>query len=125
MPEHPTNPQEETYQEFGPDNAEAGAQANRDLGSPTPAGWGHAGSARHQPAPRLQRGPPAGRLPHGRPRPEGDAHWRGQSAGGCGFAFIHSTLHTWATDVCPEARGTTTAFFSGGCSQARPWPQPP
>ncbi len=33
---------------------------------------------------------------------------------GVGFAFMHSTLQTWATDVCPEARGTATAFFSGG-----------
>jgi MFS family permease len=30
-----------------------------------------------------------------------------------GFAFIHSTLQTWATEVLPEARATVVSFFAG------------
>lgn len=33
---------------------------------------------------------------------------------GLGFANLHSTLQTWATDVVPEARGTAMAFFVTG-----------
>jgi predicted MFS family arabinose efflux permease len=33
---------------------------------------------------------------------------------GSGFAFLHSTLLTWATDIVPEARGTTVALFTTG-----------
>jgi predicted MFS family arabinose efflux permease len=32
-------------------------------------------------------------------------------AGGA-YAFMHSTVQTWATDVVPEARGTATALFA-------------
>ncbi len=31
---------------------------------------------------------------------------------GVGFAFLHSTLQTWATDVAPDARATTISFFA-------------
>jgi predicted MFS family arabinose efflux permease len=31
---------------------------------------------------------------------------------GAAFAFLHSTLQTWATEVVPEARGTATALFA-------------
>ncbi len=30
---------------------------------------------------------------------------------GVGYALLHSTLQTWATDVAPEARGTAISFF--------------
>lgn len=30
---------------------------------------------------------------------------------GLGYALLHSTLQTWATDVVPEARGTAVSFF--------------
>jgi predicted MFS family arabinose efflux permease len=30
-----------------------------------------------------------------------------------GFAFMHSTLQTWATEVLPEARATVDSFFAG------------
>jgi predicted MFS family arabinose efflux permease len=30
-----------------------------------------------------------------------------------GFAFMHSTLQTWATEVLPEARATVVSFFAG------------
>lgn len=30
-----------------------------------------------------------------------------------GFAFMHSTLQTWATEVIPEARATVVSFFAG------------
>lgn len=30
---------------------------------------------------------------------------------GAAYAFIHSSLQTWATEVVPEARGTATALF--------------
>jgi predicted MFS family arabinose efflux permease len=30
-----------------------------------------------------------------------------------GFAFMHSTLQTWATEVLPEARATVISFFAG------------
>ncbi len=30
-----------------------------------------------------------------------------------GFAFMHSTLQTWATEVLPEARTTVVSFFAG------------
>jgi predicted MFS family arabinose efflux permease len=30
---------------------------------------------------------------------------------GGGFAFMHSTLQTWATEVVPEARATVISFF--------------
>jgi predicted MFS family arabinose efflux permease len=30
-----------------------------------------------------------------------------------GFAFMHSTLQTWATEVVPEARATVISFFAG------------
>lgn len=30
---------------------------------------------------------------------------------GLAFAFLHSTLQTWATEVAPEARGTAVSFF--------------
>lgn len=30
---------------------------------------------------------------------------------GVGYAFMHSTLQTWATEVAPEARGTATSLF--------------
>lgn len=30
---------------------------------------------------------------------------------GLAFAFLHSTLQTWATEVAPHARGTATSFF--------------
>ncbi len=33
---------------------------------------------------------------------------------GGAFAFLHSTLQAWATDVVPEARGTATALFVAG-----------
>jgi MFS family permease len=29
-----------------------------------------------------------------------------------GFAFMHSTLQTWATEVLPEARATVVSFFA-------------
>jgi predicted MFS family arabinose efflux permease len=31
---------------------------------------------------------------------------------GAGFAFLHSTLQAWATDVAPDARATTISFFA-------------
>ncbi len=31
---------------------------------------------------------------------------------GAAFAFLHSTLQTWITEVVPEARGTATALFA-------------
>lgn len=31
---------------------------------------------------------------------------------GAAFAFLHSTLQTWVTEVVPEARGTATALFA-------------
>jgi predicted MFS family arabinose efflux permease len=31
---------------------------------------------------------------------------------GFGFAFLHSTLQAWATEVVPEARATTISFFA-------------
>jgi len=33
---------------------------------------------------------------------------------GAAYAFMHSTLQAWATDVVPEARGTATALFVTG-----------
>lgn len=30
---------------------------------------------------------------------------------GCAYAFLHSTLQTWATETAPEARGTAISFF--------------
>jgi predicted MFS family arabinose efflux permease len=30
---------------------------------------------------------------------------------GGGFAFMHSTLQTWATEVVPEARASVISFF--------------
>ena len=30
-----------------------------------------------------------------------------------GFAFMHSTLQTWATEVLPDARATVVSFFAG------------
>jgi predicted MFS family arabinose efflux permease len=33
---------------------------------------------------------------------------------GSGFAFLHSTLLTWAPEIVPEARGTTVALFTTG-----------
>jgi predicted MFS family arabinose efflux permease len=30
-----------------------------------------------------------------------------------GFAFMHTTLQTWATEVLPEARATVVSFFAG------------
>ncbi len=33
---------------------------------------------------------------------------------GGGFAFMHSTLQTWATDVVPEARATVISLFAAG-----------
>ena len=33
---------------------------------------------------------------------------------GSAFAFLHSTMQTWATEVAPEARGTATSFFVTG-----------
>lgn len=35
---------------------------------------------------------------------------------GMAFAFLHSTLQTWATEVVPEARGTAISFFVTGVS---------
>lgn len=35
---------------------------------------------------------------------------------GMAYAFLHSTLQTWATEVAPEARGTATSFFVTGVS---------
>lgn len=35
---------------------------------------------------------------------------------GVAYAFLHSTLQTWATEVAPEARGTATSFFVAGVS---------
>lgn len=35
---------------------------------------------------------------------------------GTAYAFLHSTLQTWATEVAPEARGTAIAFFVTGVS---------
>ncbi|MDP9019210.1 MAG: MFS transporter [Actinomycetota bacterium] len=35
---------------------------------------------------------------------------------GMAFAFLHSTLQTWATEVAPEARGTAISFFVTGVS---------
>lgn len=32
---------------------------------------------------------------------------------GLGFAFLHSSIQTWATDVAPGARGTAVALFAG------------
>ena len=32
---------------------------------------------------------------------------------GC-YAFMHSTLQAWATEVAPEARATTVSFFAAG-----------
>jgi len=32
---------------------------------------------------------------------------------GFGFAFLHSSIQTWATDVAPAARGTAVALFAG------------
>jgi MFS family permease len=32
-------------------------------------------------------------------------------AGGA-YAFLHSSLQTWATEVVPDARGTATALFA-------------
>jgi MFS family permease len=32
---------------------------------------------------------------------------------GLGFAFLHSSIQTWATDVTPAARGTAVALFAG------------
>jgi predicted MFS family arabinose efflux permease len=37
----------------------------------------------------------------------------GAMLGGC-YAFLHSGLQSWATDVAPEARGTSTALFVTG-----------
>ena len=31
---------------------------------------------------------------------------------GAGFAFLHSTLQAWATEVAPDARATTISFFA-------------
>jgi predicted MFS family arabinose efflux permease len=31
---------------------------------------------------------------------------------GAAYAFLHSSLQTWATEVVPEARGTATALFA-------------
>jgi predicted MFS family arabinose efflux permease len=31
---------------------------------------------------------------------------------GGGFAFMHSTLQTWATEVVPEARATVISLFA-------------
>jgi predicted MFS family arabinose efflux permease len=31
---------------------------------------------------------------------------------GAGWAFMHSTLQTWATTIAPEARGTGVAMFA-------------
>jgi predicted MFS family arabinose efflux permease len=31
---------------------------------------------------------------------------------GGGFAFMHLTLHTWATEVVPEARATVISLFA-------------
>jgi predicted MFS family arabinose efflux permease len=36
----------------------------------------------------------------------------GQNLVGGGFAFMHSTLQTWATEVVPEARATVISFFA-------------
>lgn len=33
---------------------------------------------------------------------------------GLGYAFAHSTLQTWATEVAPQARGTATSLFVTG-----------
>lgn len=33
--------------------------------------------------------------------------------GGC-YAFLHSTIQAWATDLVPDARGTATALFVSG-----------
>lgn len=33
---------------------------------------------------------------------------------GASFAFLHSTMQTWATEVAPEARGTAISFFVTG-----------
>jgi predicted MFS family arabinose efflux permease len=33
---------------------------------------------------------------------------------GAAFAFLHSTLQTWATEVAPEARGTAVSLFVTG-----------
>lgn len=30
---------------------------------------------------------------------------------GAGFAMLHSTLQTWATELAPDARGTATSMF--------------
>jgi predicted MFS family arabinose efflux permease len=30
---------------------------------------------------------------------------------GAGWAFLHSTLQTWATSVVPQARGTAVSFY--------------
>ncbi|MDP8971466.1 MAG: MFS transporter [Actinomycetota bacterium] len=35
---------------------------------------------------------------------------------GMAFAFLHSTLQTWATEVAPEARGTAISLFVTGVS---------
>ena len=37
----------------------------------------------------------------------------GVLAGGA-YAVMHSTFQTWATEVAPEARGTSTALFATG-----------
>jgi predicted MFS family arabinose efflux permease len=37
----------------------------------------------------------------------------GVMLGGC-YAFLHTGLQSWATDVAPEARGTSTALFVTG-----------
>jgi MFS family permease len=31
---------------------------------------------------------------------------------GAAYAFLHSSLQTWATEVVPQARGTATALFA-------------
>ncbi|MDP9019471.1 MAG: MFS transporter [Actinomycetota bacterium] len=33
---------------------------------------------------------------------------------GAAYAFVHSTLQTWATETAPEARGTATSLFVAG-----------
>jgi len=37
----------------------------------------------------------------------------GATLAGGAFAFMHSTLQTWITEVVPRARGTATALFAG------------
>jgi len=33
------------------------------------------------------------------------------------FAFMHSTLQTWATEVLPEARATVVSFFASSAAR--------